>query len=484
MFKNFKFYLLILPVLFISFISLFLLSAGINQVSAQADPKVWVCKYSGTPGGNEFLKPGQQPILVSSNATDGANVGEYFNDAQGRSFVLAIQTEENTGSGNSYIGELSCQPGDIPAPANINPIFECWEPDLENEGRYIAYFGWENKSGVDQTIPYGPYNSITPISYQGLFPTFFNVPTNGPRIGRTPFYPNAAIEISNWDGSNIVWRLTDQGTATAGLKGPRCPEPEPEPIWSITKSVVESCEIDEGGNEYAKGKYTIRLENIGNGEGYVSEVIDELDSKVIKEYLYNISDDGNYFDGKISWVSGEHGWFDAGEYKEFTYELHIPETAYGTYGNTVKAYSSRPDRILSVATIDRTPVATDSVSADLICNYCEITEDVNGEWSDWIIDPQDDTQEMRTRTITEVDVEVNDYICGSRIETEYRDIEEEGDVLGEDDKKEEDEEVLGTSIVYAQTDGGASFIVYIVEFILVILSGIGIKFVGKKYLTL
>lgn len=53
-------------------------------------PKVFVCKYVGTPGTDERLQTGQNPINVSSNAIkDYKGVGSYFNDAQGRSYVLA-----------------------------------------------------------------------------------------------------------------------------------------------------------------------------------------------------------------------------------------------------------------------------------------------------------------------------------------------------------------------------------------------------------
>jgi hypothetical protein len=51
-----------------------------------------VCKYTGTPGVNETLANGQNPIAVSSDAVPGFNgtVGCSFNDAHGRSYVLAL----------------------------------------------------------------------------------------------------------------------------------------------------------------------------------------------------------------------------------------------------------------------------------------------------------------------------------------------------------------------------------------------------------
>jgi hypothetical protein len=66
--------------------------AAAPALAAHADPegKVFVCKYVGTPGSNERLQTGQNPIDVSINAIKDYNgVGSYFNDAQGRSYVLA-----------------------------------------------------------------------------------------------------------------------------------------------------------------------------------------------------------------------------------------------------------------------------------------------------------------------------------------------------------------------------------------------------------
>jgi hypothetical protein len=60
--------------------------------AASASPvesKVYVCKYVGTPGVNEQLQTGQNPIEVSVNAFKvPIVVGAYFADDQGRSYVL------------------------------------------------------------------------------------------------------------------------------------------------------------------------------------------------------------------------------------------------------------------------------------------------------------------------------------------------------------------------------------------------------------
>jgi len=72
--------------------------------------KVWVCKYVGTPGVDETLQTGDNPISVSVNATGGATVGEYFADGQGRSYVLAVD------DGGPEPPVTDCPEGDTPPP--------------------------------------------------------------------------------------------------------------------------------------------------------------------------------------------------------------------------------------------------------------------------------------------------------------------------------------------------------------------------------
>src|SRR5688572_27910061 len=60
---------------------------------AQQNEKFWVCKFVGTPGVDERLKAGKNPIEVGSGAVQGG-VGSLFPDAQGRSYVIAISQGE------------------------------------------------------------------------------------------------------------------------------------------------------------------------------------------------------------------------------------------------------------------------------------------------------------------------------------------------------------------------------------------------------
>jgi LPXTG-motif cell wall-anchored protein len=84
---------------------LFLGAAGIQTAANATDDdtpkKVYVCKYVGTPGDDEQLQTGNNPIEVSVNAIpDGAKPGDSFGDDQGRSYVLAYvpQSPEPTRS--------------------------------------------------------------------------------------------------------------------------------------------------------------------------------------------------------------------------------------------------------------------------------------------------------------------------------------------------------------------------------------------------
>lgn len=82
---------------------------GSTVGAAPDEDKVFVCKYVGTPGDDERLQTGQNPISVSVNAIpDGAQVGAFFADQQGRSFVL----EFDTGQPEPPISE--CPPPDGP----------------------------------------------------------------------------------------------------------------------------------------------------------------------------------------------------------------------------------------------------------------------------------------------------------------------------------------------------------------------------------
>lgn len=95
-----------------------------STAAAQGPPddagvKVFVCKYIGTPGADERLQTGQNPIDVSVNAIpDYAGVGSYFADAQGRSYVLG---PEHAANENVDEPDVSLCPGGDPPPGDPPP---------------------------------------------------------------------------------------------------------------------------------------------------------------------------------------------------------------------------------------------------------------------------------------------------------------------------------------------------------------------------
>ena len=66
----------------------------VQSAGAQIDAeKVFVCKYVGTPGVDERLQEGDNPISVSVNTLPAdAEIGSFFADSQGRSYVLEVDT--------------------------------------------------------------------------------------------------------------------------------------------------------------------------------------------------------------------------------------------------------------------------------------------------------------------------------------------------------------------------------------------------------
>ena len=83
-----------------------------------ADNEKWfVCKYVGTPGVDETLQTGNNPISVSANAigVDPVVAGTFFADSQGRSYVLVLDTGQEEPSPDL------CPPPGTPGSATPSP---------------------------------------------------------------------------------------------------------------------------------------------------------------------------------------------------------------------------------------------------------------------------------------------------------------------------------------------------------------------------
>lgn len=93
-------------------------SAAMATPPTDTGVKVFVCKYVGTPGDDEVLQTGNNPISVSVNAIPNyQGVGSYFADAQGRSYVLGEDTRTGGGQqGEPDVSECPDPEGPPPPP--------------------------------------------------------------------------------------------------------------------------------------------------------------------------------------------------------------------------------------------------------------------------------------------------------------------------------------------------------------------------------
>lgn len=87
----------------------------VKAKEGDAPKKVYVCKFVGTPGVDERLQTGDNPLEVSVNAikVKPVVVGSFFNDKQGRSFVLGYVPM------NPAPGLIDCQAKLTPTPTQV-----------------------------------------------------------------------------------------------------------------------------------------------------------------------------------------------------------------------------------------------------------------------------------------------------------------------------------------------------------------------------
>jgi hypothetical protein len=128
---------------------------------------VFVCKYVGTPGVDETLQTGQNPISVSISSISGfPGVGGFFADAQGRSLVLAFDTGQDAPSCPDGQGcTENCNPPPTDVCTNIEGVQESVPEGMhaaeDENGRPICLPDetpvdvCPNIEGVQETIPPG-----------------------------------------------------------------------------------------------------------------------------------------------------------------------------------------------------------------------------------------------------------------------------------------------------------------------------------------
>lgn len=159
--------------------------------------KVYVCKYVGTPGVDERIQTGQNPIEVSVNALGkdwNGTVPGYFNDAQERSYVLGYVT-------------------DAAAPS----VLDC--PNVANPN-----------ISVEQTVVCGPNNdTITATANTGVAFSYSEWVNNSLTV-------TAALQAGySWsDGTTVAKQIVKTDAATL------CPT-EDEEVNVPTPDSVDPC---------------------------------------------------------------------------------------------------------------------------------------------------------------------------------------------------------------------------------------------------
>jgi len=183
------------------------LAGGASAVSAADAPhKAFVCKYVGTPGTNERLQTGNNPISVGFGK-DPIVVGSYINDSQGRSYVLALD------SGQPKPDVSQCPRPVEPTPS-VEPSVEptpSVEPSVEPTPSV--------EPSVEPTQNADPTPSVDPSSDPaGDDPSVEPTETNGPPGDVAGLQETAQPTLPPTDTVPATGSATsDQGTLVAAL---------------------------------------------------------------------------------------------------------------------------------------------------------------------------------------------------------------------------------------------------------------------------
>jgi len=131
----------------------------VGDCGEETPNKVYVCKYVGTPGVNETLQTGNNPIEVSVNAIpgwDGTTIPFPFADAQGKSVVIAFS--DGPGGGQGDEPDLSdCPTPEGPPTEEPECITAAWlmpGPWVEGQASWPqTLIGFEPRACGDLTWP-------------------------------------------------------------------------------------------------------------------------------------------------------------------------------------------------------------------------------------------------------------------------------------------------------------------------------------------
>ena len=113
-------------------------------------------------------------------------------------------------TGLAVVAALLGGPGTAQA-AGVSPTIACYQPN--SDGTVSVLLGYENTSGVTQTVPLGPDNVIYPSRFQGRQPTTF-APGSHPGV--------FALTLPASEAWGANWWL-DGSAVTSGSSASQCP---------------------------------------------------------------------------------------------------------------------------------------------------------------------------------------------------------------------------------------------------------------------
>ena len=191
--------------------------------------KVFVCKYVGTPGVDERLQTGDNPISVSVNSIpDYQGVGSYFADQHGRSFVLAVDDTPPGPAGDPDVS--ACPPPDNPpdviqVPAEPGVTDPCGPNNASwNVPADTDTLNWELLGNGHLTVTVIPENTTFP---GGSTSHDYGVPTDSgepcpPNVIDVPAEPGVTDPCgpnnASWnvpaDTDTLNWELLGNGHLT------------------------------------------------------------------------------------------------------------------------------------------------------------------------------------------------------------------------------------------------------------------------------
>ena len=132
------------------------------------------------------------------------------------------------------------------------------------------------------------------------------------------------------------------------------------PGLSISKTTDKKCIDEKTENPKAELLYTITVSNTGTGVGQISKIEDTLDTKIVTAGIVptDITGEGSYLEGKITWLFSSPLTISPGETKVYSYKMMIDKSHFGIYANTVVLTPVSGDPIQATATINADCIIT------------------------------------------------------------------------------------------------------------------------------